>query len=338
MNDTTAASPDLSGLGLDDIRRLARRTMPREAWEHQGAAERGATRRRNQQAFQRYLFRQRIFHDVTSPELTTELFGAPFAMPFAIAPLGSFHLANPDGNRLIAQAASRVGVPIFPSHVARVSPADWSAWSTTPLVFMAYLSQGRDDVERKVREAEALGYLAVGLTMDVLAPAKLGHRIALKPDGNPRTGRPASVKDVEWLKRFTTLPVVIKGIMHPMDAEMAVRAGADAVVVSNHGGRQLDSGQSAFEVLPEVVEAVGNQVPVLLDSGVRSGGDVVKALAFGARAVLLGRPIYWAVGAAGEAGVEHVLSLFREEVQRTLIMTGTSSVREVKPTILARAD
>jgi isopentenyl diphosphate isomerase/L-lactate dehydrogenase-like FMN-dependent dehydrogenase len=153
-------------------------------------------------------------------------------------------------------------------------------------------------------------------------------------DGKPRKGHPASPKDIEWLKRETSLPVVIKGIMGAEDARIAVKAGADALVVSNHGGRILDFNRAAVEALPEVVGAVGDRVPILLDSGIRSGGDIVKALALGAKAVLVGRPICWGVGAAGAQGVERVMRLLTEEIKRVLILTGVGSVTKVTDTIL----
>ena len=138
------------------------------------------------------------------------------------------------------------------------------------------------------------------------------------------------------MKQQVALPVVVKGIMGADDAKAAVNSGADALIVSNHGGRILDFNRSALEALPEVVEAVGGKVPVLLDSGIRSGGDIVKALALGAKAVLVGRPVAWGVGAFGARGVERVFAIFAEEMQRVLTMTGVAHVRDVTRSILFR--
>lgn len=303
-----------------------------------GATESGATMRRNQRIFRRFLFRQRIFHDVVDPDISVELFGRRVSTPAMVAPVGSFSHAGENAERYVAEGAGRAGTMLFVSHAARPSVRDWAQWTSSPLVFMGYLSRGRQGVLENARNAEELGYAAVGLTMDGLQPTKLGHRFPLSTkDRRPRRGHPASPRDIEWLKGEVSLPIVIKGIMGAEDARIALDAGADALVVSNHGGRVLDYNRAAIEALPEVVEAAG-RVPVLFDSGIRSGGDVVKALALGAKAVLVGRPIFWGVGAAGVAGVERVFEIFREEIRRVLVMTGTGSVNQVPSSILIRAD
>lgn len=325
-------------MGLREIRELARARMPHEAWEHfMGAAESRATFRRNQRALQRWLFRQRIFHDVTDPDTAVELFGRRVSTPAFVAPVGSFSLISEKAERQVGEGAGRAGTMLFVSHAAISSPRDWKEASGSPIVFMGYLNRGREDVLRYAKLAEELGFAAVGLTMDTIQPVKIRDRIPLsKIDGKPRTGHPASPKDIEWLKREVSLPVVVKGIMGADDARVAVGAGADAVVASNHGGRILDYTRAAVEVLPEVVEAVGGKVPVLLDSGVRSGGDIVKALALGAKAVLVGRPVGWGVAAAGTAGVERVIRLFTDELKRVMIMTGVKTLAEISASVLIR--
>ncbi|OGQ84690.1 MAG: hypothetical protein A3F90_12225 [Deltaproteobacteria bacterium RIFCSPLOWO2_12_FULL_60_19] len=330
----------LGQMSLREIRELARLRMPHEAWEHfMGAAESGATLRRNQRTFRRYLFRQKIFHDITKPDISIELFGRRIAMPAAIAPIGSFSLIGDDTERQVGEAAARVGTMIFASHAAHSSVRDWARATSAPIVFMGYLSRGREAVLDQAKQAEELGFAAVGITMDVVQPVKLGSVVPLSTkDGKPRRGQTASPKDIEWLKRQVSLPVVIKGIMSGEDARTAVEAGADALIVSNHGGRILDFNRAAIEAFPEVAEAVGKKVPLLLDSGIRSGGDIVKALALGAKAVLVGRPVGWGVGAAGVEGVVRVMDLLAEEISRVLIMTGTASIQEVSKSILIRDD
>jgi isopentenyl diphosphate isomerase/L-lactate dehydrogenase-like FMN-dependent dehydrogenase len=326
----------LSAMGLREIRQFARRRMPHEAWEHfMGAAESGATFRRNQRALGRFLFRQRIFHDVTQPDTSIELFGRKLPIPAAIAPVGSFSLISHSAERQVAEAAGRAGVMMFVSHAAKPTVRDWAQMTPAPLVFMAYLSRGRDAVLDQAKQAQELGFAAVGITMDVVMPVKLGDQVPLSTkDGKPRRGQTASPKDIEWLKQNVALPVVIKGIMSAVDARVAVEAGADALIVSNHGGRILDFNRAAIEALPEVVDAVGQKVAVLLDSGIRTGGDVVKAVALGAKAVLVGRPIGWGVGAAGAEGVQRVIDLLSEEMRRVLIMTGTAAIRDATPAML----
>jgi len=328
----------LREMGLREIRGLARASMPAEAWGHfMGAAESGATLRRNQRALGSFLFRQKIFHDITQPDTTIELFGRKLPIPAAIAPVGSFSLISDDAECQVAEAAGRAGVMMFVSHAAKPTCREWAAATKAPLVFMGYLSRGREAVLDQAKQAEDLGFAAVGITMDVVQPVKLGDQVPLSTkDGKPRRGQTASPKDIEWLKKNVSLPVVIKGIMGAGDARAAVNAGADALIVSNHGGRILDFNRAAIEALPEVLDAVGKEVVVLLDSGVRSGGDIVKAVALGAKAVLLGRPIGWGVGAAGAEGVVRVIDVLSEEIRRVLIMTGTPSVRDVTQTILIR--
>lgn len=339
MNIENIQDKKLEEMGLNEIRDLARLKMSLQTWAHLGAAESGATMRRNQKIFRRFLFRQRIFHDVADPDLSVELFGRRVSIPAFVAPVGSFSLTGENGERYVAEGAGRAGTMLFVSHAARSSAEDWAERTSAPLVFMGYLSRGRQAVLEYARKAEELGYAAVGLTMDGLQSTKLGHRFPLSiKDRRPRKGHPASPKDIEWLKGEVSLPVVVKGIMGAEDACVAVKAGADALVVSNHGGRLLDYNRAAIEALPEVVEAVAGRVPVLLDSGIRSGGDVVKALAMGAKAVLVGRPVFWGVGAAGVEGVERVFQILREETRRVLVMTGTASVSQVTGSILIRAD
>lgn len=328
----------LNQMGFRDLRELARRNMPAEAWEHiMGAAESRATFRRNQKAFGRFLFRQRIFHDVIDPDVTVELFGRRVPTPAFIAPIGSFTLIRGSAESEVGAGAGQAGTMLFASHAAKSNPRDWAAASSAPLVFMGYLSRGRAEVLEYAKMAEELGYAAVGLTMDVVEPVKIGDHVPLSTrDGKPRKGQPASPKDIEWLKRGVRLPLVVKGIMGAEDARVAVDAGADALVVSNHGGRILDFNRAAIEALPEVIEAVGSKVPVLLDSGIRSGGDIVKALALGAKAVLVGRPVAWGVAAAGAPGVERAIRILTDEVKRVLVMTGMSGVSKLTDSILIR--
>jgi isopentenyl diphosphate isomerase/L-lactate dehydrogenase-like FMN-dependent dehydrogenase len=325
-------------MGLRDLREIARRTIPAEAWKHfNGAAETKATFHRNPRSFQKYLFRQRIFHDITDPDITTELFGKKIPLPAIVAPVGSFSLIGANAERDVAQGADRVGAMMAVSQAAKLDPRGWREATQSPIVFMAYMNRGREEVSHYAKLSQDLGFAAVGITMDTLRPTKIGDELPLSTkDGKPRKGFAASPKDIEWMKQQVSLPVVIKGIMSPEDARVAVNAGADALVVSNHGGRILDFNRAALEVLPEIVEAVGSRLPVILDSGVRSGGDIVKALALGAKAILTGRPVAWGVGAFGPRGVARVFELFSEEMKRVLCMTGVPSVAEISSKIIIR--
>jgi isopentenyl diphosphate isomerase/L-lactate dehydrogenase-like FMN-dependent dehydrogenase len=328
----------LGQMGLRELRDIARRTIPAEAWHHfNGAAETKATFHRNPRAFRQYMFRQRIFHDITDPDIAIELFGHKLPIPAITAPVGSFSLIRKEAEREVAEGTDRAGAMMFVSQAAKFNPRDWRNADKSPLVFMAYMNRGRQEVAEYAKLAQDLGFAAVGITMDTVRPVKIGDEVPLSTkDGKPRRGHKSSPKDIEWLKQQLSLPVVVKGIMSAEDAHDAVNAGADALVVSNHGGRILDFNRAALEVLPEVVAAVGARVPVLLDSGIRSGGDIVKAIALGAKAVLVGRPVAWGVGAFGARGVERVFAILTEEMQRALTMTGVACIGDVTPSILVR--
>ena len=315
-------------MGLRDLRAMARQRMPAKAWHHfNGAAETRATFHRNPRAFHNYLFRQRVYHDITDPDISVELFGQKLPIPAATAPIGSFSLISENAESEVAKGTGRNGAMMFVSQAAKFNPQGWRDVSKGPLVFMAYMNRGKEEVSEYAKMSEALGFAAVGITMDTVRPVKIGDEVPLSTkDGKPRRGHSASPKDIEWMKKQVALPVVIKGIMGAEDARTAVNAGADALVVSNHGGRILDFNRAALEALPEVLDAVGGRVPVILDSGVRSGGDIVKAIALGAKAVLAGRPVAWGVGAFGAPGVERVYAIFSEEMKRAMCMTGVASV------------
>ncbi len=326
----------LDQMGTRDLRAIARQRMPAEAWHHfNGAAETKATFHRNPRAFQKYLFRQRIFQEVVDPDITVELFGRKLPIPAMVAPVGSFTLIGEEKEREVAQGADRFGAMVFASQAAKFDPKGWREATKSPLVFMAYMNRGKEEVDRYAKLAQDLDYAAVGITMDTVRPVKIADEVPMSTkDGKPRRGHMSSAKEIEWMKQQVSLPVVVKGIMGAEDAKIAVNSSADAVVVSNHGGRILDYNRAALEALPEVVEAVGAKVPVLLDSGVRSGGDIVKAMALGAKAVLVGRPVAWGVAAFGAAGVERVFSILSEEMKRVLCMTGTAGVRAITESIL----
>ena len=328
----------LEQMGLRDLREIMRQRAPAEAWKHfNGAAETKATFHRNPRAFRQYLFRQKIFHDVSEPDISIELFRHTLPTPAITAPVGSFSLIGKDAEREVAEGTELAGAMMFTSQAAKFDPKGWRSAAKSPLVFMAYMNRGKEEVSEYAKTAEDLGFAAVGITMDTVRPVKIGDEVPLSTkDGKPRKGHKSTAHDIAWMKQQVRLPVVVKGIMGADDARVAVSSGADALVVSNHGGRILDFNRSALEALPEVVDAASGKVPVLLDSGIRSGGDIVKALALGARAVLVGRPVAWGVGAFGARGVERVYAILAEEMQRVLTMTGVARLRDVTKAILFR--
>jgi isopentenyl diphosphate isomerase/L-lactate dehydrogenase-like FMN-dependent dehydrogenase len=325
-------------MGLNEIHETARRLMPAEAWEYvMGAADSGATMERNVAAFKNFLFQQRIFHQVTDPDISVTVFGRTVPTPAWVAPIGSFYRINETAERDVADGTSSANTILFVSYATKSNVREWAQGTSAPLVYIGYMQQGREEVSKSVRLAEELGYIAVGLVMDSIQPQRIGDTVPLTRDGKPRRGNPARPEDIHWLKTQTSLPVVIKGILSGEDARIAVDAGADVIVVSNHGGRIFDQARAALEVLPEVVAAVGSKVPVILDGGVRNGGDIVKAVALGAKAALVGRPICWGVAVGGAVGVKRVIEILTQDVKRVLIMTGVGAVSQITDSIIVPA-
>jgi 4-hydroxymandelate oxidase len=325
-------------MGLNEIHEAARRLMPADAWEYvMGAADSGATMTRNIAAFRNFLFQQRIFHQVTDPDTSVTLFGRTVPTPAWVAPIGSFYRIRETAEKEVAEGASSANTILFVSYAAKSNVREWAQGTSAPLIYIGYMQQGKEEVSKSVRLAEDLGYIAVGLVMDSIQPQRIGETVPLTRDGKPRRGNPARAEDIQWLKAETSLPVVVKGILNREDARIAVDAGADAIVVSNHGGRIFDQTRAAFEVLPEVVATVGSRVPVILDGGVRNGGDIVKAIALGAKAALVGRPVCWGVAVGGAIGAKRVIDILTQDVKRVLIMTGVGAVSQITDSIVVPA-
>jgi 4-hydroxymandelate oxidase len=294
-------------------------------------------------------------------ELGVSLLGCRASMPVLIAPTAFHRLFHPDGERATARAAAAADTIMIVSMAATVSVAEVVAAASAAappgiepnLWFQLYPQPDRRVTEALVRRAEAAGCRALVVTVD--SPVFGGRERDVRngfldlPPGmcceNLRdllADEPGSVRqivmsaeltwvDIAWLRQITPLPIAVKGILHPADADQAVESGVDAIVVSNHGGRQLDTAPATLEVLPGIVDAVGGAVPVLVDGGVRRGTDVIKALALGASAVCVGRPVVWGLSVAGERGVTEVLETLRSETDRALALCGASMAADLSP-------
>jgi 4-hydroxymandelate oxidase len=289
--------------------------------------------------------------------------GQEIALPVLLAPVGLQRLAHAEGERASARAARRAGT-IFTLSTASTVAIEEVAPEAGPWWFQLYVYRDRAITRDLVQRAEASGAAALVLTVDVpvlggreaddrnrftlpegLALANLqrsDHRyLPAKVDGSGLAAYIMSIweqalswRDLEWLESITSLPVIPKGILAPEDARLAFEHGAAAVIVSNHGGRQGDSVVATLDALPGVVEAVGGRGEVLMDGGIRRGTDVLKALALGARAVLLGRPYLWGLAVDGEAGVLRVLELLRAEIEREMILCGCAGAAEVERSLV----
>ena len=298
------------------------------------------TLRDNLAAFERRKLRPRVLVDVSSVSTATTVIGTEVALPILIAPLALQRMAHPDGELATARAAAAAGTIMCLSTAATARPAEVAAAAPgAPRWFQVYVFSDRSQTQELIAEALASDFSALVLTVDTpyLGRRERDLRIDFKvPEdltvsgdlfgGHFDTG--LSWRDLEWLAGYG-LPVVVKGILTAEDARLACEHGAAAVVVSNHGGRQLDGVSSSLDVLEEVVDAIDGRAEVLLDGGVRRGTDVLKALALGARAVLIGRAMVWGLAAAGEEGVTDVLRLLQREVELGLALLGCASPAHV---------
>ena len=324
-----------------DYERLAEEKLDANALAYfAGGAGDEVTLRENVAAFERLKLRPRVLVDLGSVATKTTVLGNEISLPVLIAPLAMQRMAHPDGELATARAAAAAGTILCVSSAATARPVEIAeAAPGCVRWFQVYVFADRAVTLDLVEEACAHGYSALVLTVDTpfLGRRERDIRVDFKiPEGiTPISDifarafdRSLSWRDLEWLSGYG-VPVVVKGILTAEDARLACEHGAAAIVVSNHGGRQLDGVPASIEVLAEVAEAVDGRAEVLLDGGVRRGTDVLKALALGARAVLVGRAMLWALAVDGEAGVRHVLELLRAELELGLALLGCSSPRDV---------
>lgn len=327
-----------------------------------GGANDEWTLRENLAAFRRWVLRPRTLVDVTSTSTATTVLGTDVSLPVLVAPTAFQRMAHPDGETAMARGAAAAGTIMCLStlatatieEVARAAP-DGPRW------FQLYWSTDRGVVQDVLARAAEAGYRAVVLTVDLpvlgrrerdlrtgfeipaevpvpVFVAQAERAAAVSPDHiNWVVDKALTWKDLEWLRSVTSLPVVIKGILTGEDAELACASGADGIVVSNHGGRQLDGVAASLDALPEVIETVAGRAEVLMDGGIRRGTDVVKALALGASAVLAGRAPLWGLAVGGSEGVERVLALLRDEVELALALCGCASPAAVTRSHVGRA-
>ena len=328
-------------LNVDDYEALARERVGEIGWEYiRGGAGDETTLRENVESFARWKLRPRVLVDVTAVDTGTTVLGTPVSMPILVAPTALQKFAHPDGEAATARAAARAGTIMTLSSSATMRPAAVAAAAPdAERWFQVYVFRDRGITQALIDEACANGYSALVLTVDVPilgrreSAVRIGFHIPDEFDveGDIFEGIDPSVswRDVEWIAGHG-LPVVLKGVLTPEDAALGIDHGAAAIVVSNHGGRQLDGVSASIDALPAVAEAVDGRAEVLLDSGVRRGADALRALALGARAVLVGRPVLYALAAGGEDGVVHLLQLLRDEVELGLRLLGCPSPADVE--------
>lgn len=356
----SAIPPDV--VALADYERHARALLPADIWAYiGGAGGDGITRAANRAGWGDLRLQGRVLTDMRGAHTRLSLLGLELDHPLLLAPTAFQRLVHPEGEMAMALGAGATGTPMVVSAQASVTLEDIAAEAAGPLWFQLYMQVARADTLALVRRAEAAGYRALVVTVDAAVngirneEARAGFRLPpgieavnLRGMAGPvvRAGPGESPvfrglleaaprwEDIRWLKGQTALPVILKGIMGAEDAGLALEAGVDGIIVSNHGGRVLDGLPATAEVLPEIAARVAGRLPVLVDGGIRRGTDVLKARALGADAVLIGLPALCGLALAGAVGVAHVITILRAELEVAMALTGRRALAEVDADVL----
>ncbi|CAK8578339.1 unnamed protein product [Lathyrus sativus] len=339
---------------------IAKEKLPKEIYDYfASGAEDQWTLKENRNAFSRIMFRPRILIDVSKIDLTTSILGFKISMPIMISPTAAQKMAHPEGEYATARAASAAGTIMTLSSWATSSIEEIVSTGPGIRFLQLYLLKDRNMVTQLVRRAENAGFKAIVLTADspVIGRKEAGIKNRFKLPSYLRmknfevrdleklyktkdNGGHTSVvnglydqsltwKDVKWLQTITPLPILVKGVLTAQDARLAIQAGASGIIVSNHGGRQLDYVPATIMALEEVVQAAEGRVPIFMDGGVRRGTDVFKALALGASGVFIGRPVVFSLAAEGEAGIRNVLKMLHDELEITMALCGCPSLKDI---------
>uniref|UniRef100_A0A8D2NHJ0 (S)-2-hydroxy-acid oxidase n=1 Tax=Zonotrichia albicollis TaxID=44394 RepID=A0A8D2NHJ0_ZONAL len=321
----------MSMVCLSDFEAYAKKYLPKIAWDYFAAgADDCSTRDENILAYKRIRFRPHMLRDVSVMDIRTKILGSEISFPVGIAPTGFHQLAWPDGEKSTARGTLLTYSTCSLEEISEAAPGGLR-W------FQLYIHRNRAASQQLVQRAEALGFQALILTADLPYTGKRrddvrnGFRLPphmkvknLEGYGLPPNSLDPSVtwNDIYWLRSLTRLPIIIKGILTREDAELAVKHGVQGIIVSNHGGRQLDEGPATIDALVEVVEAVRGRVEVYVDGGIRKGSDVLKALALGAKCVFIGRPALWGLAYKGEEGLQEVLRILQDEFRLSMALAG----------------
>lgn len=334
--------------GLDQLEERARERLSASAYgyyadaAYSDAARQRNAARENERAWQRWWLRPRVLVDVRDVRVATSVLGHEIALPVLLAPCAFAGYAHPEAEIAVARGAHAAGTLAVISTASTRSAEEIAAAASGPLWFQLYTEPDRSVTDERVARAEGLGYRALVFTVDAPVGAPRYSGYPERGFGAVATGTQLDPsldwRELERIAAKTRLPVVVKGILHPLDAAEAVQRGVRGIVVSNHGGRQLDGVVPTARALPEVVEAVAERVEVYVDGGVRSARDVLRALALGARAAWIGRPWIWALALGGAEGVAELLERLRDELRNALMLTGQQDAARVARDIALRAD
>src|ERR1700730_7491535 len=343
-------------LTLADFEIHAEKVMRPDVWGFvAGGAGDEISLRANTTAFDHLFLRPRVLRDVSAVQMETSLFGLVLPFPILLAPTAYHRILHPDGEMATAQGASIHGIPVVLRTNTNTSGIQIRKAGAAPLWFQLYVQTDREFTRDLVARAENAGCHALCVTVDTPA---LGARIRqqrakfkLPPELEtphvydwavrnsiigPYERKVVTWEDIDWLLSISKKPVLLKGILTPEDADEAVRRGVRGIIVSNHGARDLDTFPAAIDALPDVVDCIGGRVPVLVDGGIRRGTDVFKCLAFGAAAVLVGRPYLYGLALAGAEGVARVVEILRSELEFAMILCGCAHISQIDRTFLWR--
>lgn len=354
-------------VSLSDYARLAPQHMPQAVWSWlDGGAADELTLQDNITAFAGIRLNQRVLQNLEGGNTALTLFGQHFNYPIMLAPIAQHSLLHADAELATLLGASAMGAGMLVSTQASIPLEVLAKHAAAPLWFQLYMQPDRTFTEALVRRAEAAGYSALVVTIDAPVSGVRNREqrcgFDLRSHSNtpnlqgmpllpPHTARPGESplfasallraapvwSDIDWLRTITNLPILLKGILHPADATQALNCGMDGLIVSNHGGRVLDTVPASIHALPAVAAVVNGAVPILLDGGVRRGTDIIKALALGASAVLIGRPYLQALAVGGPAGVAHALHILRTELEMAMIACGCKTLAEIDHRIIWQA-
>ncbi len=346
-------------VNIFDFEAIARERLPKEEYDYiAGGATDELSVERNRRAFESWALRPRVLRDVSRLDLSTTVLGTKVDLPVLIAPCGGHKKAHPEGEFATFRAAASRGTILAVSANSSTSFEDLAQAAPGALWVQLYPFRDKALLADWLGRAKRAGYKAVCVTLDSQWPPKRERNIRnnykrvrgvnYPPAGGAGAPRPgaragegsdpaATWEDLKWIKAATDLPVVAKGIMTGEDVEACVDAEIDAVIVSNHGGRHLDNTLATIEVLPEAIAAAKGRVEVLLDGGIRRGSDVVKAIALGARAVFIGRPLFWGLAVDGERGVARVLDILKEEIEITMAKCGRPAIADIDASVVVKA-
>src|SRR5579859_3701796 len=344
---------------------LARERLSQMAYDYvrSGGADE-ITMRENRLAFERLRLAPNVLQDVSQVDTRTSLFGTELEHPILLAPIAYHRLYHAEGELGTARGASAAGAVFVVSSFTTTAVDEIARNTQRPIWFQLYVQRDRAFTKDMVQRAVAAGSKAVCLTVDTpvlgcrygqlsfglpsnmecvhlrgldLKSPILGHKTQRGGIYDPLFDPSFNWRDLEWLRSISGVPVLLKGVLAPEDGRRAIDYGADGIIVSNHGGRNLDLVPATIDALPRIADAVAGRIPVLLDSGVRRGTDVLTALALGAKAVFIGRPYIYGLAIAGARGVERVVNILRDEFQRAMALTGRRSIAEIDPSVLWQA-